>query len=100
MLATRPQEIGAAITQARLDKGWTQQELATRVGVSRQWINSAEAGSPNARIGLILRTLRALAMSAPGLRLNPVARSPLDSQRARRPRIPTPRSPARQRPGR
>lgn len=63
MLATRPQEIGAAITQARLDKGWTQQELATRVGVSRQWINSAEAGSANARIGLILRALRALDLS-------------------------------------
>ncbi len=63
MLATRTQEIGAAIAQARLDKGWTQQELADRVGVSRQWINAVEAGSPNARLGLVLRTLRTLDLS-------------------------------------
>ncbi|WP_115728344.1 helix-turn-helix transcriptional regulator [Actinomyces culturomici] len=60
MFATKIKEIGAAIAQARLDRGWTQQELADRVGVSRQWINAVEAGSPNARLGLVLRTLLTL----------------------------------------
>ncbi|WP_205408220.1 helix-turn-helix transcriptional regulator [Actinomyces mediterranea] len=58
--AGTPKEIGAAVAQARQNCGWTQAELARRVGVNRKWIISLESGSPNVRLSLVLRTLRAL----------------------------------------
>jgi len=37
-----PPEIQNRVKQLRLDRGWTQQQLADAVGVSRQSINSIE----------------------------------------------------------
>lgn len=57
MSADTPFLMGQSIRIAREQRGWTQAELARRVGVSRQWIISLEQGSPNARLGLVLSTL-------------------------------------------
>ncbi len=53
-------ELGAAIRDRRRALGLSQQELAERAGVSRQWIVGVEAGHDRAEVGLLLRTLRAL----------------------------------------
>ncbi|GAA2240743.1 hypothetical protein GCM10009851_27660 [Herbiconiux moechotypicola] len=37
--------------------GWTQQELAERVGVARQWIVRLERGNPRAELEPLLRTI-------------------------------------------
>lgn len=53
-------ELGLAIRERRRELGMGQLELATNVGVSRQWISGVERGKPRAEVGLVLRTLRAL----------------------------------------
>jgi len=53
-------ELGQAIRGMRLDRGWTQTELARRVGTTQSWISEIERGKPTAEIGLVLRTLRVL----------------------------------------
>jgi HTH-type transcriptional regulator/antitoxin HipB len=55
-----PREFGALIKERRRESGLDQGELATRVGVSRLWINQVERGKSGAGIGLILRTLKEL----------------------------------------
>jgi HTH-type transcriptional regulator / antitoxin HipB len=64
MLLRTPHDIGSAIRDRRRRLGLGQDELASRVGVSRKWIIDIEKGKPRAAIGLLLRTLDAL-----GLRL-------------------------------
>jgi HTH-type transcriptional regulator/antitoxin HipB len=50
--------------------GLDQKSLATKVGVSRQWIVDVEKGKPRAPISLVLRTVEALgihlAVNEPG----------------------------------
>jgi HTH-type transcriptional regulator/antitoxin HipB len=55
-------DLGALIRDRRRLLGLDQQALATRAGVSRQWIVEAEHGKPRAAVGLILRTLEALGL--------------------------------------
>lgn len=62
MRVTTAQEIGLAIRQRRRELGLSQQALADRVDVGRQWIVEIERGKPRAEIGLLLRTLDALAL--------------------------------------
>jgi HTH-type transcriptional regulator/antitoxin HipB len=52
-----PADLGALIRDRRLGVDLDQAELASRVGVSRLWINQVERGKPGASIGLVLRTL-------------------------------------------
>ncbi len=52
----RPDHSRSAAGQLGLD----QASLATRVGVSRQWIVAVEAGKARAEVGLVLRTLTAV----------------------------------------
>ena len=64
---TTPRQLGAAIRQARLDAGLTQQELAERARVSRRWLGVMESGkAPRAELGHILAVLTTLGA---GLRL-------------------------------
>lgn len=42
----------------RIERRWTQAELATRVGVSRQTINSIETGRFEPSLGLALKLAR------------------------------------------
>lgn len=77
MRVRRLDEIGQVIRGRRKELGLTQLELATRVGVSRQWIVAIEGGKPRAQVSLLLETLRAL-----GLELSilpPADSSELDS---------------------
>lgn len=62
MKVTTAQEIGRAVRQRRQELGLSQQALADRVDVGRQWIVEIEQGKPRAEIGLLLRTLDALAL--------------------------------------
>jgi transcriptional regulator with XRE-family HTH domain len=58
----------------RLELGLSQAELAARAGVSRDWVNSFEAGKPTVELILVLKILEPL-----GLRLD-IAKS-ADSQK-------------------
>lgn len=58
MIIADAADMAAALRAARLAKGMTQAELAALVGVSRQWVMSAESGSETVRLGLMLTALR------------------------------------------
>lgn len=55
-----PLDLGLVIRQQRRHLGLNQTELASRVGVCRQWIVAIEKGKARAELGLVLRTLAAL----------------------------------------
>ena len=67
-----PDDIGKVIREQRRRLGLDQQELADRVGVSRQWIVEIEHGKPRAEIGLLLKTINALNL---GIKIVPDRRS-------------------------
>lgn len=50
--------MGAVLRRARQRKGLSQQQLASQLGTSRQWVISAEHGAPTARLDLMLTALR------------------------------------------
>jgi HTH-type transcriptional regulator / antitoxin HipB len=54
------EEIGLRIRDRRLQLGWSQAQLAERVGKTRQWVINLERGKPGAGLGLVLRVLSAL----------------------------------------
>ncbi|WP_426565344.1 helix-turn-helix transcriptional regulator [Angustibacter sp. McL0619] len=43
--------LGSQVKKARLVRGWTQAELAGRIGVDARTLSAVEAGSPNVAIG-------------------------------------------------
>jgi transcriptional regulator with XRE-family HTH domain len=49
--------IGARIRARRQELGLTQQQLAERVGVARQWVVRLERGNPRAELDPLLRTI-------------------------------------------
>jgi HTH-type transcriptional regulator/antitoxin HipB len=55
-----PLDLGLVIRQQRRHLGLNQTDLASRVGVGRQWIVAIEHGKARAELGLVLRTLTAL----------------------------------------
>ncbi len=59
-------DIGALIRSERENAGWTQAQLAERVGASRLWISEVEPGKSGANLGSVLRTLAVL-----GVELHP-----------------------------
>ena len=60
MFIRTPRDLGAAIRDRRRRRGWSQRELAEKVGASRQWVNEVEKGKTRTEVGLVLRTLDAL----------------------------------------
>ena len=56
-------EFGAAVRQARKDKGMTQQALAAGAGVSRPWLSQLESGKRTAELGRALWVLDALGLA-------------------------------------
>lgn len=72
-------DIGLIIRERRRLLGWEQRTLATRVGVSRQWIVEVEKGKPRAEVGLLLRTLRVLGLD---LHADPAAGDPTAGDKA------------------
>jgi transcriptional regulator with XRE-family HTH domain len=72
-----PYRLGIALRDARKVKGWTQQQLADRAGVSRQLIIDLERGRrPRAELSRVLALARALGL---GLALEPLETEPFDS---------------------
>lgn len=55
-----PQDLGLLIRGRRRESGLSQQELARRLGVSRQWVVAVEKGRRGAEIGLVLGALNLL----------------------------------------
>jgi len=58
------QEVKNRIKELRMERGWTQQELADAVGVSRQSINSIERQRYEPSLGLALVFARVFRRSA------------------------------------
>jgi HTH-type transcriptional regulator/antitoxin HipB len=67
MLITTARDIGAAIRDRRKSLGIDQIELASRTGVSRQWLIQVEGGKEGATIGRLLRVFNVLGL---GLSVN------------------------------
>ena len=61
-------KIGARIAELRKQKGWSQAELAEKVGISRQHINRVENGQYSTGIDIISRITDALGCN---LEINP-----------------------------
>jgi HTH-type transcriptional regulator / antitoxin HipB len=68
-------DLASAARGRRLALGLSQAELASRAGVSRDWVNSFEAGKPTVELILVLKILEPL-----GLRLD--VADVADSQRS------------------
>jgi len=56
-ILTTSADLGRTIRDRRLELGYTQQQLAERVGVARQWIVKVEKGKSRAEIEPLLHTL-------------------------------------------
>ena len=57
-----PDDLAQAVRDRRRALGLSQESLAQRVGVSRQWIVALEQAKPTAEVGLVLKTLLALGL--------------------------------------
>lgn len=53
-------EIAAIVKKRRQNLGWTQIDLATKAGVSREWLIDLEKSKSTVELALVLRTLKAL----------------------------------------
>ena len=82
-----PERLGHYIRAARIEQGFTRDELASATGFSPKFISQVEAGKPTAQIGKVLTLLNEL-----GIRLNVEASLPISPEsfqkalRRRRPR--------------
>jgi transcriptional regulator with XRE-family HTH domain len=52
--ATLKQSIGALVTQLRVEKNWSQGDLAAKSGYSLGWVNKFENGKINPTIELVV----------------------------------------------
>lgn len=60
MIVRNTADLGLVIRERRVELKLSQEQLADRAGVGRQWIVDIEKGKPRAQVGLLLATLRAL----------------------------------------
>ena len=74
MIIRNSRDLGALIRDNRRKRGLTQDQLASRVGVSRKWIVDVESGKRTRDLRLILRTLNVI-----GIQLDAVDRSKSNS---------------------
>jgi HTH-type transcriptional regulator/antitoxin HipB len=70
MIIRTSRDLGLLIRDTRLKHGLTQDQLATRVGVSRKWLVDVESGKKASDLKLILRTLNVI-----GIQLDAVDRA-------------------------
>ncbi len=66
-------EIGLLVKAERQAQGITQEELAERIGATRQWVRFLEGGKPRLELGLALPALNALDLSVDITSLRPDA---------------------------
>ena len=63
-MLTTVRDLGAAVRAARQEGGLSQQVLADRAGVPRQWVSRLETGSnPGAELRKVLDVLSALGLA-------------------------------------
>jgi transcriptional regulator with XRE-family HTH domain len=60
MLARWPEDLGNVARQRRQDLGLSQEELAGRAGVTRQWLTRFETAKGDAALSKVMRVLREL----------------------------------------
>ena len=56
-------ELGALARDRRREIGWSQTELARRIGTSRSWVSEMENGKERVEVALVLAALQALGLS-------------------------------------
>jgi y4mF family transcriptional regulator len=78
MLIRTPTDLGAVVRDRRKQLGLGQAELASRIGVSRQWVIGVERGRARAELALVLRALDTL-----GIRLESKIDDPANKPRVR-----------------
>ena len=59
----RPEDLAAAVRDARHKQSMTQVELASRLEVNREWVSRLESGEPGVSLGLVLRALTILGLA-------------------------------------
>jgi len=60
MQLRRPHDLAALCRDGRARAGWSQTELAQRVGVSRQWVSLVETGKTSVEFDLAVGVLQVL----------------------------------------
>ena len=72
--------LGELVRDQRKQRGWSQGELAEKIGVSRLWVGQFENGKETVELGLVLKALRALDLSLEAglLKRNPFEVGPLE----------------------
>ena len=60
MLLRRPHDLASLFRAARARSGWSQSELANKIGVSRQWVSLVETGKTSVEFDLVMAALQAL----------------------------------------
>lgn len=63
MNVKRPNDLGAAIREARRKRDMNQTDLATRLEVNRESVSRLEKGDPGITLGIVLRALNILGLS-------------------------------------
>lgn len=53
-------ELGALVRSSRVHRGLSQQELALRAGLTREWLGRLEAGAPRLEMSKVLLAMNAL----------------------------------------
>lgn len=73
MLVNSMHDLVATVKGRRSALGLSQREVAERVGVSRDWVNSFERGKRTVELALVLRLLDALDMRLELMETEPAA---------------------------
>ena len=55
---TNPESLGRILQQARLLNGWSQRELAARIGTTQRYIWEIEAGKPSIFVDRLFALMR------------------------------------------
>lgn len=63
MRVLRPNDLGAAVREARRKQGMNQSELASRLEVNRESVSRLERGDPGITLGIVLRAMTVLGLT-------------------------------------
>jgi HTH-type transcriptional regulator/antitoxin HipB len=66
-------DLAALARGRRLDRGWSQAEVARRAGVSRKWVSDFETGKDSVDLAAVLRLLDALDISLTSVDVDPAS---------------------------
>ncbi|WP_460832997.1 helix-turn-helix transcriptional regulator [Nocardioides hungaricus] len=59
--------LAAQVKRARLERGWTQRDLAARLGVDARTLSAVENGSPNVAVGTVFNAAFTVGVNLFGL---------------------------------